>query len=92
MTAQLTLIVTSRSPRATSAAISNSAITQNVTGLSASGGSIVSMSGNSVTGNTADGAFTSTVPKLWSVEPATQFSFEGAVHANSEVRCGVFQL
>jgi hypothetical protein len=43
--------------------ISNSVITQNETGL-ASGGSIVSMSGNSLTGNTTDGAFTGTVPKL----------------------------
>ena len=39
-------------------------ITQNSTGLNANGGSIVSMSGNSLTGNTANGAFTSTVPKL----------------------------
>jgi hypothetical protein len=44
--------------------ISNSVITQNATGLNANGGSIVSMAGNSVTGNTADGAFTATVPKL----------------------------
>ena len=43
--------------------ISNSVITQNETGLAA-GGSIVSMSGNSLTGNTMDGAFTVTVPKL----------------------------
>jgi len=44
--------------------ISNSVITQNATGLNANGGSIVSMSGNSLTGNTANGAFTSTVLKL----------------------------
>ena len=43
--------------------ISNSVITQNETGL-ASGGAIVSMSGNSLTGNTTDGAFTGTVSKL----------------------------
>ena len=43
--------------------ISNSVITQNETGL-ASGGQIVSMSGNSLTGNTSDGMFTGTVPKL----------------------------
>jgi hypothetical protein len=44
--------------------LSNSVITQNLTGLNANGGSIISMSGNSVTGNTADGAFTGTVGKL----------------------------
>jgi hypothetical protein len=44
--------------------ISNSVITQNATGLNPNGGSIVSMSGNSVTGNTVDGAFTGTVGKL----------------------------
>ena len=43
--------------------ISNSVITQNETGLAA-GGSIVSMSGNSLTGNTTDGMFTASVPKL----------------------------
>ena len=43
--------------------ISNSVITQNETGLGA-GGSIVSMSGNSLTGNTTDGMFTASVPKL----------------------------
>jgi hypothetical protein len=44
--------------------VSNSVITQNATGLNANGGSIVSMAGNSLTGNTVNGAFTSTVPKL----------------------------
>ena len=44
--------------------ISNSVITQNSTGLNANGGSLVSMSGNSLTGNTINGAFTTTVPKL----------------------------
>ena len=44
--------------------LSNSVIAQNLNGLNANGGSIVSMSGNSVTGNNVDGAFTSTVPKL----------------------------
>ena len=44
--------------------LSNSVITQNLTGLNPNGGSIISMSGNSVTGNTADGAFTGTVGKL----------------------------
>ena len=43
--------------------VSNSVISQNGTGLNANGGQIVSMSGNSVTGNTLDGAFTSTVAK-----------------------------
>ena len=44
--------------------VSNSLITQNLTGLSPNGGSIVSMADNSLTGNTTDGAFTNTVPKL----------------------------
>jgi hypothetical protein len=43
--------------------LANSVITQNTTGLNANGGSIISMSNNSVSGNTADGAFTSTVPQ-----------------------------
>jgi hypothetical protein len=44
--------------------IANSTITQNVTGLNAGGGAIVSMADNSLTGNTTDGTFTNTVPKL----------------------------
>lgn len=44
--------------------LSNSVITQNATGLNPNSGAIVSMAGNSVTGNTTDGAFTSTVGKL----------------------------
>ena len=44
--------------------VSNSVITQNATGLQADGGSIVSMSGNSLTGNTMDGVFTVSMPKL----------------------------
>jgi hypothetical protein len=44
--------------------LSNSVIANNTTGLNANGGSIVSLSGNSLIGNFADGAFTSTVPKL----------------------------
>ena len=44
--------------------LSNSLVVQNTTGLNANGGAIVSMAGNSVTGNSVDGAFTSTVPKL----------------------------
>jgi len=43
--------------------VANSVITQNATGLNANSGSIISMSNNSVTGNTADGAFTSTTPQ-----------------------------
>jgi hypothetical protein len=44
--------------------IANSTITQNATGLFPNGGAIVSMSGNSLTGNTTDGNFTNTQPKL----------------------------
>ena len=44
--------------------VANSTITQNVTGLFPNGGSIVSMADNSLTGNTTDGMFTNTVPKL----------------------------
>jgi hypothetical protein len=44
--------------------LSNSVITQNVTGLSLNGGAIVSMSGNAVFGNSSDGAFSSTAGKL----------------------------
>jgi hypothetical protein len=44
--------------------ISNSVITQNATGLNPNGGAIISLSGNSVTGNAPDGSFTSTVGKL----------------------------
>jgi hypothetical protein len=43
--------------------VANSVITQNSTGLNANGGSMTSMSNNSVTGNTADGTFTTTVPQ-----------------------------
>ena len=44
--------------------IANSTITQNATRLFPNGGAIVSMSGNSLTGNTTDGNFTNTQPKL----------------------------
>ena len=37
--------------------MANSVITQNATGLNPNGGTIISMSNNSVTGNTTDGAF-----------------------------------
>jgi hypothetical protein len=43
--------------------VANSVITQNVTGLNPNGGTIISMSNNSVTGNTANGAFSSTAPQ-----------------------------
>ena len=43
--------------------ISNSVITQNETGR-ASGGAIESMSGDSLTGDTPDGALSGTLPKL----------------------------
>lgn len=43
--------------------LSNSFITQNVTGINANGGSMISGSGNSISGNTVNGAFTATDPK-----------------------------
>jgi hypothetical protein len=44
--------------------VSDSFITQNGTGVSAGGGTITSLSGNTVTGNTSDGSFTgAAVPK-----------------------------
>jgi hypothetical protein len=44
--------------------LSNSFITQNVTGINANGGSMISGSGNAISGNTVNGAFTATDPKL----------------------------
>lgn len=44
--------------------LSNSFITQNVTGLNANGGSMISASGNAISGNTVNGTFTATDPKL----------------------------
>jgi len=44
--------------------LSNSFITQNATGINANGGSIISASGNAISGNTVNGAFTATDPKL----------------------------
>ncbi len=44
--------------------LSNSIVTQNATGIDANGGTMTSLSGNSVFGNTIDGLFTSTQPKL----------------------------
>jgi hypothetical protein len=44
--------------------LSNSVITQNVTGINANGGSMISGSGNAISGNTVNGAFTATDPKL----------------------------
>jgi hypothetical protein len=43
--------------------VANSVITQNASGINSNGGSMVSMSNNSVTGNTTDGAFSFTVPQ-----------------------------
>jgi hypothetical protein len=44
--------------------VSDTIVTQNATGLNTNGGTITSLSGNSVNGNTADGAFTgAAVPK-----------------------------
>ena len=44
--------------------LGDSVITQNATGLSPNGGTILSLSGNTITGNTADGAFNGVaVPK-----------------------------
>lgn len=44
--------------------LSNSFITQNLTGINANGGAMISASGNAISGNTSNGAFTSTDPKL----------------------------
>jgi hypothetical protein len=43
--------------------LSNSMVVQNLTGLNPNGGAIVSFAGNTVAGNTTDGAFSATVNK-----------------------------